>query len=182
MGVVGNVIHGSLIQFGPVAASICVACKQSTIWYQGKPIYPREAAIPPASENMPLKVREIYDEAGRVLVDSPRSAAALLRLALQILINELGEEGENINKDIASLVKKGLPTQIQQAMDVLRIIGNNAVHPGTITFDDDPSIAAKLFITINLIVEVMITQPKDIAKLYENLPETSLDAIKRRDT
>ena len=39
------------------------------------------------------------------------------------------EERERI-EDIVSMVKRGLEEQVQKALDAVRVIGNNAVHPG----------------------------------------------------
>jgi hypothetical protein len=93
----------------------------------------------------------------------------------------LGQPGKNINDDIANLVEKGLPPTIQKALDIVRVVGNNAVHPGQINLKDDVETANKLFELVNLIAQVMITQPKEIEQLYETLPETQRKAIEGRD-
>jgi hypothetical protein len=66
-------------------------------------------------------------------------------------------------------------------MDVLRVVGNNAVHPGQIDLKDDKATALKLFDALNLIVERLISTPKKIAELFDGLPETALEQIEKRD-
>nr|WP_246787276.1 DUF4145 domain-containing protein [Rhizobium leguminosarum] len=122
-----------------------------------------------------------YDEARSIVQKSPRGAAALLRLAIQKLCKHLGESGKNINDDIASLVAKGLDYRIQKALDVLRVIGNEAVHPGTIDLNDDPNTAESLFKLFNLIVEKMISEPKLVEEVYASLPPEKLKQIEQRD-
>ncbi|MER9473535.1 DUF4145 domain-containing protein [Mesorhizobium sp. M0520] len=112
---------------------------------------------------------------------SPRSAAALLRQAIQRLCRHVGGDGKNINDDIASLVKKVLDPRVQKALDVVRVIGNNAVHPGQIDLKDDRATAAKLFGLVNLIADIMVTQPKHIDAMFEGLPEGARKAIEKRD-
>src|SRR6185437_4193903 len=107
-----------------------------------------------------------YDEATGVLQKSPRSAAALLRLCVQKLCKELGEPGENLNADIASLVRRGLAVEVQQALDIVRVIGNEQVHPGQLDIRDDPGIAVELFGLLNFIVDDRISRPKAIRALY----------------
>lgn len=93
----------------------------------------------------------------------------------------LGEPGKNINNDIGSLVRKGLPIQIQQALDTVRVIGNNAVHPGQLDLEDNEDIAKSLFELINIIVDHQIAQPQKIEELYARLPQNLLDGINDRD-
>ena len=122
-----------------------------------------------------------FDEARCIVDRSPRGAVALLRLALQKLCKDLGESGANINSDIASLVAKGLLPGVQEALDSLRVIGNNAVHPGHLDLRDDRDTATSLFGLLNFIVEQMITRPKELQAIYKTLPPSSLAAIQTRD-
>jgi hypothetical protein len=98
------------------------------------------------------------------------------------MCRELGEPGKNINDDIGALVKTGLPVAVQQALDILRVVGNNAVHPGQIDLRDDAGTASQLFGLVNLIASVMISQPKQVKALYETVvPESQRRAIAERD-
>ncbi len=144
-------------------------------------IFPRSSSAPMPTEDMPEEIKGEYLEARLVVDASSRAAAALLRLCVQKLMPLLGEKGKNINDDIASLVQKGLPVEIQQALDSLRVIGNESVHPGEINLNDDRKTALLLFDLINFIVDRMITQPAKIKALYDKLPEEKLKGISTRD-
>ena len=93
----------------------------------------------------------------------------------------LGASGRNLNDDVGTLVGNGLRVQIQQALDAVRVVGNNAVHPGQLDLKDDQATALMLFELMNIIVNDLITEPKRIADLYSRLPPNSLEAIQRRD-
>ncbi|MGH1382603.1 MAG: DUF4145 domain-containing protein [Shewanella xiamenensis] len=162
-------------------ASSCHHCWEFCFWYKGRMIVPSEAPVPPAHLDLPENCQEEYAEARDIVARSPRAAAALLRLCVQKLMIELGEKGKNINDDIGSLVKKGLPVEVQQALDYCRVIGNNGVHPGEIELSGDPAIAHSIFEMINFIVEDRISRPKKIADLYGKLPEGALKAVEKRD-
>ena len=144
-------------------------------------IYPRKMAVALPNPDLHEDIKRDYLEANSVLADSPRAAAALLRLALQKLCKQLGEKGDNINDDIKSLVAQGLNPLVQKSLDALRITGNNAVHPGEISLAEEPERVVKLFELINFIASKMITEPKEIEGFYSQLPEGALDAVKRRD-
>jgi hypothetical protein len=164
-----------------VSLSQCFNCNEIAIWIYDRLVWPSrgEASLP--NPDLPDGVRGDYEEASTILDLSPRGAAALLRLSIQNLCKHLGEGGANINADIAALVKKGLDVRVQQALDVVRVIGNNAVHPGYIDLRDDRATAEKLFALVNLISEIMISQPRHISAMFESLPENARDAIRKRD-
>jgi len=174
-----NVVH----ERGQRAIDICTCqrCMDFSIWVNGKLTVPNTGVAPMPHEDMPADVKVDFDEARDVLAKSPRASAALLRLALQKLCGELGESGKNINDDIASLVAKGLPVQVQQSLDIIRVVGNEQVHPGELDVRDDPSIATELFGLINFIIEDQITRPKSISAIYGRLPQAKRDAIAQRD-
>ena len=165
-----------------ICISICQSCHGIHIWYKGSLIFPHKSAVPNPQKDMPEEVKKIYYEAGEVYNVSPKASAALLRLAVQHLCKDLGEKGKNINDDIGELVKKGLDPRIQKALDVIRVIGNNAVHPGTIDLDDNKDVAYSLFELLNFIVQQMITQPKKVDDLFKRLPDSAKVAINKRDS
>jgi hypothetical protein len=146
-----------------------------------KLVDPASAPVEPPHPDLPNECQREYNEASSVFNHSPRASAALIRLALQELMPAVGGAGKNINDDIRTLVSKGLPVMVQQALDVCRVVGNNAVHPGEIQLNDTPEIAQSLFRLINIIVEEMITKPKEIEKIYAALPQGARDAITKRD-
>jgi hypothetical protein len=166
--------------FQEVKLSMCGHCGEYGLWLNDRMLYPTASTAPPPNPDLPEDIKPDYEEARSILGLSPRGAAALLRLAVQKLCQDLGEQGD-LNNAIGNLVRKGLPVQIQQALDAVRVIGNNAVHPGQIDLNDDPQTAARLFELVNLVTEVMITQPKKVQEMYERLPDTSKEQIAKRD-
>ena len=137
--------------------------------------------IPMPNSDMPDDSAKWYNEARSIVNKSPAGACALLRLSLQCLMPHIGGEGKNINNDIATLVKKRLSDKIQQALDTCRVIGNEAVHPGQIDFDDTPEIANTIFKCLNFIVDEMISKPREIESAFEDLPDDKKKHINDRD-
>jgi len=159
----------------------CQCCGRKIIWIDDNYIYP-DIVAEEANPEMPESVKQLYNEAALIYNKSPRAACALLRLAVDRLCNELGETDRDISKNIGALVEKGLPETIQQALDVVRVVGNKAVHPGQIEFDvDDKGTATMLMHLINIIVTRMISEPNEISSLYQGLPESVKESIKKRD-
>lgn len=161
--------------------SRCQSCNKIALWIDKKIIFPKAIIVDNPNSDMNQDIQDLYNEASLILMDSPKGSTALLRLALQKLLEQIGEKG-NINDSIANLVKKGLSIKIQQALDILRVVGNNAVHPGEINLDDNKDIAIKLFHIINIIAKELISTPKEIENIYNTLiPDGAKESIKKRD-
>lgn len=169
------------LDVGNLNISRCFACRKLSIWVHKRLAFPPTRSGPEANGDLPAEILRDYDEAREIHLVSPRGAAALLRLAIQKLCAHLGERGKKIDDDIASLVQKGLSPLVQKSLDAVRVIGNEAVHPGTLDLRDDTSTVNSLFRLVNLIAEQMITNPKHVEELYGSLPESKRQAIDKRD-
>ncbi|PIR85225.1 hypothetical protein COU15_02390 [Candidatus Kaiserbacteria bacterium CG10_big_fil_rev_8_21_14_0_10_45_20] len=173
--------HNQTFYFREVQAAACMHCNQYSVWYDGVMVYPDFEGVQPPNQDLSEDIQADYQEAASILQKSPRGAAALLRLAIQKLCRELGEEGKNINTDIKNLVSQGLPSAVQKSLDVVRVIGNDSVHPGQIDIRDDIETAKALFKLVNLIAEKMITEPKEVEAIYDSLPDEKKQQIEERD-
>jgi hypothetical protein len=166
----------------------CSNCRATQVWLQndltgraGVMIHPRIEGGPNPHVDMPSDVKADYEEARAIVQSSPRGACALLRLAAEKLVQQLQPSGGSLNDRIGKLVEAGMSPRIQQALDALRVIGNEAVHPGELDLHDDAPTAASLFGFINLIIEQEIATPKHVAAVYDALPEAKRAAIEERD-
>jgi hypothetical protein len=169
------------------ALCTCLHCKLESIWrtsVNGRVpglVYPIAVHAPSIHEDLPQACRDDFEEARQICGVSHRGAAALLRLCLQKLLGEIGGTGKHIDNDIKALVKNGLDPHVQQALDVIRVTGNNAVHPLDMSPEDLESYVPVMFEMINMIVEERIARPRKIAERFAGLPEKARQAIERRD-
>jgi hypothetical protein len=163
----------------------CEHCNKRTTWVADRVVAPRSfSGGAPPNPDLPPDVQADYVEAGAIVNESPRGAAALLRLAIQRLCGHLLErpaEGLNLNAAIGELVDRGVPVEVQQALDVVRATGNDAVHPGQIDMKDNVETASALFGLINLIAERTLTEPRKVREMFDSLPESVRQQIERRD-
>ena len=171
----GNTLKG-------LSSATCFNCKEYSLWLDEKIIYPRTSSAPLPSEDMPKNVKYDFLEARNTVESSPRAAAALLRLVIQKLMIHIGEKGKDLNQDIGNLVKKGkLVERVQKAVDSVRVIGNNAAHPGQIDMKDDIKTAIVLFELVNMIVETIITEEKKVNAIFDRLPNGAKAQIEKRN-
>jgi hypothetical protein len=130
----GVVVYHQLVN---LTVSHCFSCNDWSVWVADNLIYPEKPTAIEPNEEMPPEVRADFNEAAAIVDTSPRGAAALLRLVIQKLMKDLNLKGKDLDADIGDLVKRGLDDRIKKALDVIRVIGNNAVHPGQMDLRDD---------------------------------------------
>ena len=165
-----------------LTVSKCKHCNKWSIWIEESLVYPAQITVEDPNDDMPDEVRKLYRESAQVLSISPRAAAALLRLGLQILLGAVGGDGKNINNDIKKIVELGIEPETQKALDVLRVFGNNGAHPGEIKLDEDTGLVNKMYGLMNYVTDRLITQKNQINELFEGLPEGIKDQIESRDS
>ena len=152
--------------------------------YTATMLCPRIFPAPFPNQDMPESVKKLYEEARNIAGMSPRAAAALLRVSLEKLTEELGQTQGNLNTRIKKLKEKGLPELIINSLDIVRITANKGgAHAGEIdlTGKDGPEIVSKLFGLVNFIIEKTISDPKQIQKMHQNLSQNKRQGIKNRD-
>lgn len=187
--------------YGSAGIYVCTpdCCKNRSYWLghkeqyqsintklhgQGLMIWPNLSTAEHAHEDMPLDIKKDYEEARQVVGISPRAAVALLRLALQKLLAELGGTTGKIDGDIGELVANcTLSKRLEKMSDILRVAGNNSVHPDKIglNLDGNPELVSVLFRLINTIVEEAITAPQALDDLYDLIPPNLKDGIETRN-
>ncbi len=164
--------------------ALCAHCGHFSFWLNGNLVYPKKITAPLAHRDMPETVVGYYNEAREISTSSPRSAAALLRIAAKKLCEALGENEPNLNRAIGNLSKKGLPQNVIKSLDTVRIVGNEGgAHEGQIdlTGEDNKEIVDRLFWLINFIIEKTITEPSEIENTFSSLPENKRQAAEKRD-
>jgi hypothetical protein len=177
-----QIIQGSsFMGFNVLGVRQCWHCKNFCIWWEDQLIYPIASEFPVPNEDLPEEIRADYLEAGSIAAQSPRGAAALLRLCIQKLCEHLGYVGKTIDEATADLLKQGIPETIVKAMDVVRVTGNNAVHPGELDIADNAEIVSTLARLVNVIAENRISIPKKVGALYDGLPESAREAAEKRN-
>ena len=117
---------------------------------------------------MPENIKQIYTEACNVLKYSPRASAALSRLAIDTLTKSFSNK-KTLNDRIKDMASTDLPEKIIKSLNIVRVVGNNAVHPGKIDLTDNTDLALSLLELLNIIVEKFISEPKKINDIFNKL-------------
>lgn len=162
--------------------SSCNNCHNVAIWYKDEMVYPLSRSSPMPNNDLPQEIKDDYNEARDIVERSPRAACALLRLSIEKICNEQVPGSGDLNAKIAKLVTQGLDSRIQRALDSVRVIGGEAVHPLQMDLKDDIKTAKSLFNLVNVIADWAYTQKKNVDEIYDNLPTSKKEAIEKRDS
>lgn len=155
----------------------CLHCYQKSIWYKENMVLPPIGEVPPPNQDLRDDIKEDYNEARNILDYSPRAACAILRLALDKLMTQVGFDKHISTKKRKGSIKNDLDNLLGKTLDKLRVKGKTQVETGKIDDTDDKAVAMGLFELINLITELEISQSTKIKKLNE-LVSNSLENIK----
>jgi hypothetical protein len=171
--------------------STCFACKHGSVWRRGELIYPANAKSGPApAVDMPDLVRELFEEARAVTPLSRRAGAALARAALERLLRDLDPDaprGTKLDGFIARL-RTRVSTPLLKLLTPLRHIGNQSLHvadapDGLVALylnSADDELVDLIFAAINSLVDELITRPRVVSELYDQLPPGVREAAERR--
>jgi hypothetical protein len=179
---VQQVFGGSRSPVDEIIFQYCAVCDKRIIWDDGVMVHPISTYGLIPNSHLPEDIKSDYEEARKIAGLSPRGASALLRLAIDKLTKHVGAEGKTLDARIANLVSRGLDSQVQQMLDAVRVVGNEAVHPGQVDLRDDPEMMESLFWLVNEIADEMIAKPARINSIYSRLPESKQRAIEARDS
>jgi hypothetical protein len=173
----------------------CAACRDEQVWLNDSVpgvrtrhvmITPRKLGGTEPHAAMPAAAKALYDEARAVSQDSPRAAAGLLRVAVDTLLRDVVPDAgtKSLNELIPIAKRQGLPIAVEHGLDVLRVTGNGALHPGQIDLDEeDPAgTVSSLCLLINLTVEHLVAAPQMAAEMFAALPAGIRAAIEKRDS
>ncbi|WP_461672461.1 DUF4145 domain-containing protein [Priestia megaterium] len=166
-----------------IAFSRCHSCEAITIWKGDNMVYPQNLNVEPPNPDMPEDIASLYNEARSIAHLSPKSAAGLLRLALENLLIYLGAK-KNSKNNIDTMIQNLIDDEIisasghvRKALDSIRALGNAGVHPSGINLDENPQSVFLLFKVLNFIVDKMITEKKVMEEIYSLIPQNNRERL-----
>jgi hypothetical protein len=127
--------------------SSCPSCTGFALWVGERLTFPINL------DKTPALAEEDFEEAAAILNKSPRGATALMRVCIQKLVPLLKQNGKYLDTSMSSLVRKGLEVDIQQAMEVLQILGNDLVQPTNLNTQEDKEMALRFVDSLKAILE-----------------------------
>jgi hypothetical protein len=180
-----------------VRTTKCPSCNRATIYLELRmvsdfsivlkemQIWPKGTARSPLPPEVPEDFVADYKEACVVLADSPKASAALSRRCLQHLLREKARvNASDLSKEIDQvLASKTLPSDLADAIDAVRQVGNFAAHPLKSTntgliLDVEPGEAEWLLDVLESLFDFYFVRPAQLALKRDALNKKLADASK----
>jgi hypothetical protein len=168
-------------------AARCTACTKVSLW-MGSPSPDGRSAtrghmVFPAArifgtdlpEEAPEYIADLWDQARDVAPYSAPAAAALLRVGLQQMLQDLAPDEEDLVEAVGAALPGGVPSPIYDAMDVLQLTGEEGQFAGELRLDDDEELLPSLFGLLRYIVEATYVATARALAAFEALPELRRD-------
>ena len=179
--------------------TVCPACHKAIIFLKLTPrekkgyrlremeimVWPKRVARSPLPPEVPQQFATDYREACNVLADSAKASAAMSRRCLQDLLREKasvkpGDLSSEIDQVLAS---NQLPSDLADAVDAIRNLGNFAAHPLKSTntgqiLDVEPGEAEWLLDVLEALFDFYFVRPAQLAKKRAALDQKLAEAGK----
>ena len=165
--------------------TVCPACNKAIIFLKLIPrekkgyrlkereimVWPRRVARSPLPPEVTEPFVSDYREACNVLAESAKASAALSRRVLQHLLRDkAGVKKSDLSNEIDQVLKsKTLPSDLADAVDAIRNLGNFAAHPLKSTntgqiLDVEPGEAEWLLDVLEALFDFYFLRPAQLAK------------------
>ncbi len=148
-------------------------------------VRPKAQARSPLPTAVPPKFAEVYKEACVTLADSAKASAALSRRCLQNLFRDHAHvKPSNLDNEIQQVLDSGkLPTDLAEAIDAVRVVGNFAAHPIKSTntgeiIDVESGEAEWLLDTLEALFDFYFVRPEALKKKRDALNAKLVEAGK----
>ncbi|KZE53412.1 DUF4145 domain-containing protein [Rossellomorea marisflavi] len=164
------------------AVSVCHYCDDICLWKHKEMVYPKNNfMVEDPNPDMPDFIKDLYYEARIILQYSARSSSALLRLALETMLEDNGYKQNKLYDKITALMEsENASDELIMAAELIRHYGNSSAHKGFIDLNDDIDTANELFMVINLIAQDQYSKPKRLRALMEKLPASKKEGIEKK--
>ncbi len=139
-------------------------------------VRPKAPSRAPLPAEVPEKYAEDYTEACLVFADSAKASAALSRRCLQKLFRDhVQVKATNLYNEIQQVLDSGkLPSDLAEAIDAIRVVGNFAAHPIKSTntgeiIDVEPGEAEWLLDTLETLFDFYFVRTEALKKKRDAL-------------
>ncbi len=129
------------------------------------------------TENVPDRVREAFREGADCFANQCYVASAILiRKTLEELCADKGATGGNLYQKITNLgTQMTIPTSLIEAMHNLRLLGNDAAHLESQTYNQIGPEELELSIDVTQKIITSVYQLGDILSRFESLKRTAVE-------